>query len=310
MEKYVVGIGAANADIYGKSNIKIRPHYDHPSIIKTTVGGVTRNVLENISKLGIKTKLLTAVGDDLYGQFVIDESRKAGIDVNHVLKVKDGRTGIFMQVQDKNNDMHLALCDMSISKNIDIKYIKTKEKLIKGAEAIILDPSLENEVIEYIFDNFNTPVFVDPISDLYAKKIRPYLSKIYCIKPNRNELQVLANKTINNEDDLLEAYRKVNKKVKQLYVSLGSDGLLYKDECGIITKKSFVPVDKMVNASGAGDSCMACLVYGHINNMKADEIADYCLAAGTITIQSEEAINPKFSVKLIRKIIKENYNEL
>ena len=310
MNKYVVGIGAANVDIYGKSDIKIREHFDHPSIIKTAVGGVTRNVLENISKLGIETKLLTAVGDDIYGQLVLDKSKKAGIDVSHVLKVKNGRTGIFMQVQDSNNDMHLALCDMSISKNIDIKYVKANASVIKNAEVIVLDPSLDKEVITYILDNFKVPVFVDPISDLYAKKIRPYLSKIYCIKPNLSELSVLANMTIDNDDDLFDAYKKVNKKVKQLYVSLGRKGSLYKDDFGFMTKKNFRPVEKMVNASGAGDSCMACLVYGHINNMNMDKTVDYCLAAGLITIQSEETINPKFGVKLIRKVIKENYDEL
>ena len=40
-EEYVVGIGAANLDIYGKSLIDFKPKYDHPSKITTSVGGVT-----------------------------------------------------------------------------------------------------------------------------------------------------------------------------------------------------------------------------------------------------------------------------
>ena len=34
-EDYVVGIGSANLDIYGKSLIDLKPKYDHPSKITT-----------------------------------------------------------------------------------------------------------------------------------------------------------------------------------------------------------------------------------------------------------------------------------
>ena len=308
MDKYVVGIGAANVDIYCKSNIRIREHYDHPSIINTTVGGVTRNILENIARLGVNAKILTAIGDDIYGGLVKEKSKEAGIDVDDVLVVKGGHTGIFMQVQDNNNDMHLALCDMSISKNIDVKYLSSKKKVFKNAEAIILDPSLDNEVIEYILDTYNDiPVFVDPISDNYAKKIKPYLNKLYCIKPNKTELEVLASMKIKNDDDLNKAIKKVIAKgTKCLYVSLGSKGCLYADDNGNVIRRKFKAVNKMVNASGAGDAFFAATVHGFVNGLTIGDTIDKALAAGIVAIQSETTINPKMSVKLLNKIIKEN----
>ena len=306
-EKYIVGIGAANVDVYAKSNIKIREHYDHPSIIKTTAGGVTRNILENASKLGVKTKLLTAVGDDIYGKLVIDSCVKANIDVKNVLTVKNGRTGIFMQVQDKNNDMHIALCDMSISKNINIKYLVSNEKILKRASAIVLDPSLDIDVIEYILKEYEKiPVFVDPISDLYAKKIKPYLNKIYCIKPNRNELQVLSGIKIKTNSDTLKAFNKLNNYIDKLFVSAGKNGCVYENENNQIIMRKFKPVKKMANASGAGDALMAAILYGFIYELDIEKTIDYALAAGICAIQDEHTINQNLSVKLLRKIIKEN----
>lgn len=304
--KYIVGIGAANVDIYAKSDIRIRPHYDHPSIIKTTPGGVTRNILENASKLGVKTKLLTAVGDDIYGDIVLDSCLKAGIDTKNILKIKGARTGIFMQVQNNNNDMHLAMCDMSISKNINIKYINSKDKLIKRAKALVLDPSLDIEVIEYILNRYtNVPIFVDPISDLYAKKIKPYLNRIYCIKPNRSELENLAGIKIKNNNDLLNAYSKVNSYTDNLFVSCGRYGCIYTNENNEIIKRKLKPVKEMANASGAGDAFMAALLYSYVNDLKVEKTVDYALSAGTATILDEHTINPNLSVKLLRKIIKE-----
>ena len=101
MEKYVVGIGATNVDLYCKSDIEIREHFDHPSTIRYTSGGVTRNILENITKLGLKCKLLTAVGKDIYGNYLLEKTVKVGIDNKDIAVIKGGRTGLFVQVQDK-----------------------------------------------------------------------------------------------------------------------------------------------------------------------------------------------------------------
>lgn len=221
--------------------------------------------------------------------------------------VEGGRTGLFVQVQDKNNDMHIAMCDMNILSHIDVEFIKKKEKVFKGASGIVLDPSLDKEVLDYIFDNFaDIPIFVDPISDMYAKKIRPYLPKIYCIKPNQSELGVLANMKIDNHIDLLMAYEKVLKKgVKKVYVSLGKDGCMYNDDDNHIYTRCFKAVEKMVNASGAGDSFFAAIIYSYVTGLSLDDTIDYALGAGIAAIICEETINPKLSVNLIKEIIKE-----
>lgn len=308
MDKYVVGIGSTNVDLYCKSSIPIKEHFDHPGVVNYTAGGVTRNILENISKLGLKTKLLTAVGDDIYGAYVLDELDSVGVDFDDVKIVKGARTGLFIQVQDANNDMHLAVCDMSILEKVDKEYIKKKSKILKKASAIILDPALNKDVLDYIFDTYkDIPIFVDPISDVYAKKIKPYLSKIYCIKPNKSELSILANSKVDTYDDLLKAYKKVLKKgVKKIYVSLGKDGCMYNDDEDIIRTRKFKEVSNMVNASGAGDSFFAAIVYSHVTGLNIDDTIDNALGAGIAAIMCEETINPKLSIKFLRRIIKEN----
>ena len=308
MEKYVVGIGATNVDLYCKSDIEIREHFDHPSTIRYTSGGVTRNILENITKLGLKCKLLTAVGKDIYGNYLLEKTVKVGIDNKDIAVIKGGRTGLFVQVQDKNNDMHLAMCDMSILKHINVEYIKKKAKVFKNASAIVLDPSLDNEVLEYIFDNYkNIPIFLDPISDVYAAKIKPYLEHIYCIKPNKSELGVLSGINIENHDDLLKAYNIVLAKgVKKIYVSLGKDGCMYNDENNVVYTRKFREVENVVNASGAGDSFFAAIIYSFVNNVSLDDTINNALGAGIAAIICEETINPKMSIRLLKKIIKEN----
>ena len=258
-EYYVVGIGSANLDIYGKSLIDLKPKYDHPSKITTSVGGVTRNVLCNLSLLKVPSKLFAALGDDIFGKIILEDCIKNNIDINNILTIKDASSGVFMQILDNKNDMHMALCDMSINQNIIVNYLKKNENILKNAKIIFFDPSLPLDSIEYLVNTFGEKIYLDPLSDEYAKKIKPFINRIYTLKPNKTELEVLSDTKINNEEDLEKACKIIiDKGVKKLYVTLGEKGaLFYSKEKKI--RKRFRPVENMVNASGAGDSFLQLL---------------------------------------------------
>ena len=304
-EEYVVGIGSANLDIYGKSLIDLKPKYDHPSKITTSVGGVIRNVLCNLSLLKIKTKLLTAIGEDIFGNIIIENCIKNNIDINNIIKIKNEQSGVFMQIFDNKNDMHMALCDMSINKNITKEYLIKNENILKEAKIIIFDPSLPNESIEYLINNYGDKIYLDPISDEYSNKIKPYINKIYAIKPNKTELEILSDITIKNEEDLNKACNIIIKKgIKKLYVTLGDKGAIYYSKDKIIRKK-FKPIENMINASGAGDSFFATIIYGEMKKLDENESLEFAMAAGILTVKSNETISAELSIENLKRIVKE-----
>ena len=63
-QPYIVGVGAANADLNGASLAPIHLRDSNPGHISLSAGGVTRNVCENLARLGADVKLLSCVGDD------------------------------------------------------------------------------------------------------------------------------------------------------------------------------------------------------------------------------------------------------
>ena len=308
-DSYVLGIGAANMDIYGKANIKIRPHYDHPAKIGSNVGGVTKNILTNLSKLGYDTKLITALGDDGFASTIIHDCKINSIDYSNVITVQGASTGVFMQAQDENNDMYLALCDMSALESITPEYIERKKNTLLNAKLVLIDTSLRLDTIEKIVEicKDKVPLYIDPISDNYALKIKPYIHLFTCVKPNKTELENLSGIKINSDSDLCKACDSLlNKGLKKIFVSLGESGILYMDQDGNKIKKKLKPVKKMVNASGAGDACMAAIIYGTVNDLKIDKTISYALAAGKAAIRVKETINPDLSINLLNKILKEN----
>ena len=306
-KEYIVGIGAANIDIYGKSHIDLKEAYDHPAKIYTSLGGVTRNILNNLSYLNINTKLFSAVGDDFFGRSIIEGCKDNGIDVDNVIEVNNCGSGIFIQILNNENDMHLALCDMSIIKYINVNYLKERKKVLDNAKVIIFDPSLNIETIKYLINNYkDKALFLDPISEEYAKKIKKYIPYLHTFKPNLKELEAITNRKINNEEELIEACKKlINKGLKNIYVSLGKEGCLYMNDKEII-KRKFKTVKNVKNYSGAGDSFFAGIIYAYMKNLSINDSIDYGLACGRLTLDSRYASNHKLRIKNIKEIIKEN----
>ncbi len=307
-EPYVLGIGASNVDIYGKSRIRIRMHYDHPADIISSVGGVMHNIITNYAMLGLRTRMITAYGDDAYGKMIVEDFRKNQIDISDSLMVKGRSSGIFMQVQDENNDMFLAICDMFVLEELTPEFLFSKENVIANARLVVIDPSLSEASIETVIGlcKGKSPLYMDPISDNFALKMKPYVADMDLVKPNRSEL---ANLSGMKTDDLKDVERAcealLNRGLKKVVTSLGKDGILYMDGDRKILRR-FKEEKKMVNASGAGDALMAALIYGEVMGLEVEETIDYALAAGIAAVRSETTINENMSIGLLDEIIKEN----
>ena len=65
----------------------------------------------------------------------------------------------------------------------------------------------------------------------------------------------------------------------------------------------------MVNASGAGDSFFATIIFGNIKNLKEEESLELAMAAGILTVKSSETISPDLSLENLQKIINEENKE-
>ena len=74
---------------------------------------------------------------------------------------------------------------------------------------------------------------------------------------------------------------------------------------GKFAATTFKTVENMVNASGAGDSFFAAIIYGNINNLNENESLELALAAGNITIKSKETISSELSIENLKNIVKE-----
>jgi len=302
---YVTVVGGANIDIIGFPTDKLNMGDSNPGKVKISLGGVGRNISENLAKMDIDTKLITAIGTDLYGKKILDECKLSGIDMENSLVLKNKPSSTYLSVLDENRDMKVAVSHMDIIDEMDIEFIRKKSLVIKNSRCVVVDTNLKKEVIEYLVTNFKeVDFFLDTVSTVKARKIKEFIGAFHTIKPNRIEAEELTGIGINGEEDAKKAIGYfLDSGVRRIFISLGKEGVYYGDRQGIglIPSKEI----KMVNATGAGDAFIAGLVYSYLNDFNAKESARFSMAASIVALSHEDTINPNMSVKKIKEIMEE-----
>lgn len=306
MSDYILGIGAANIDISGFPYKQIVMHDSNDGPISTSTGGVTRNIIENLVRLGLPCSLITTVGEDLNGNLLLSDCAKLGINAEHSLVLPDKASSTYMAVMDDKGDLLVSICDMSIIKCLTPDFLATKEEHVKNAKAIVCDPSIPVETLDYMINDLSgdIPVFIDPVNTSYTKKIEPFIGGVDTFKPNQLELEYMTGIQINSIDDVHRATDKLLKTgLRRVIVSRGSEGCVSATSDGGFMVRSLKSVTEMVNATGAGDSLMAGIIYSYFNGYTEEQALDFGMACGIAAILSEKTINPKLCKQLILAIL-------
>ena len=308
MEKYVVGVGGANLDMHARSRNPVVMRDSNPSYMHTSAGGVTRNIIENLARQGVNCKLLTAVGNDSFGDRILRSCREAGVDVTRVYVSMDFPSSCYFALTDQVGDMLIGASDMRIVENLPFEYLDENRELLQNAEAVVCDTNPSREFIGHLTEivDGKTPIFIDPVSTTYSKKLEGLYERIYLAKPNLIELEMLSGVVCSTDDGIRRAADiLLEKGLSCIAVSLGGRGCYYADRQGREMFRSLRRVETMTDATGAGDAFMAGLVHGWCEGMEPESFIEYALASGIIAVNSTETINPDMSDALVKATIEE-----
>ncbi|KAK3157732.1 hypothetical protein QOZ80_2AG0127210 [Eleusine coracana subsp. coracana] len=86
----------ATVDAYPRPDDKIRT-----GGLQISGGGNAGNALTGAARLGLNTRLISKVGNDEFGETVLQELKEAGIDISHVIISDDGNTTFSYVIIDK-----------------------------------------------------------------------------------------------------------------------------------------------------------------------------------------------------------------
>lgn len=312
MKDYVVVIGGLNIDIAGLSGEIYRERDSNIGQVLINIGGVGQNIAQNLTKLEVPTYLVTVYGGDNFGKIAELECQKNNISLEYAEKVEKERSSIYLYINDNEGDLVTAINDMKIVEHITPEFLEGKLDFINNAKIVILDCNLSKETIEWICNNVTSPIFIDPVSVAKTDRIFNVLDKIDTLKPNELEIELLTGVKVVDEETARQAALELNKKgVKNVFVSLGADGILCSRDGEMVLVKPLAR--KIVSTNGAGDCSMAALVWTRFNyseDTPLKEVGLYTQAASSINVESLLAVSDKLNVKeLLRRVQEVSMNE-
>ena len=300
--EYVLVIGSAVLEISGKSEDRIRTGRRQIGTVHCTVSGVARNIAENLARLEIDTFLLSAVGEDDFGQRLIDQSTDAGIHCNHILQGSGGRTATSLILAQSENRT-TRLDDFAIVEFIDSDYLMEHEWLLENAALVVIDATLQVEALDTLFElavRHGVRVCADPTSPLMANRLCKYIPNLYLIVPNASETASLCDlqePATEPDQAISTAQHLVSLGANIAVVTLGEQGLAYADSSGGGYIRAIQT--EVIDTSGAGDAFSGAAIFGILNDVPIDEAMRLGVTAASLTLASEETVLPTLSQELL-----------
>ena len=297
---YVVVIGGANMDIGGIAYAPLVSGDSNPGRVRTSPGGVGRNIAHNLCLLGTDTRLITAFGDDDNGRRLTAFCGEPGIDISRSLTIHGAATSTYLFISGPDGDMAVGLNDMEIYSHITPQYLSSLSGFLNGAQLVVTDTNIPAESLHWLAENCTAPLFADPVSTAKAEKLRPVLGRLHTLKPNRLEAELLSGTAITDEGSLCRAADVLLQTgLQRVFISLGAGGVFAADH----RQYGHIPCGpaEVVNTTGCGDALMAAIVRATLDGQDLGETARTGLAAAAITMQSAETISADLNMAALQR---------
>jgi 5-dehydro-2-deoxygluconokinase len=304
----IICLGRAAVDLYG---LQIGSTLEEMGSFAKYLGGSSANIAYGCSKLGLKSAMLSRVGDEHMGRFVRNELASVGVDVSHVITDKERLTAlVILGIQDKEtfplifyrNDC----ADMAVDiKDFSAEFIaSSKALLITGTHFSTANTyNTSMKAIEYAKAS-DTKVIIDidyrPVlwgltglgdgesrfipSDDVSQHMQTILPYCDVIVGTEEEIHITGG-----SEDTITALKQIRKLSSSIIVlKLGPLGctVISSDIPDSSANFEVIKGNKVdiLNVLGAGDAFMSGFLRGYLRNVNLEKSANYANASGALVV--------------------------
>lgn len=279
-----------------------------------TIGGAELNVAIGASRLGIKTTFYSKVGDDEFGQYIINTLRGEGVDVSSIKKVSNKNTSVyFKQINADGSGKSFYYRDNAPITDItvkDIEKINFKEfdyLHISGVFVALLNKKLK--IIQSLMEKAKSSgvtVLLDPNirlktwdQDLASKCLVSLLPYADILLTSDEELETLKiSEYFENKQELFQKHN-----LKELVIKRGHKSTLYYDGKENFEVEVFTvnPLDTV----GAGDGFTCGYLYAMSQGYNSHDKIKFANAVGGMVT---EVIGDNEGLPYLEQVEKFLYN--
>ena len=254
-------------------------------------GGKGINVSRVLKTLNVPSTALGFAGG-FPGQFIDDTLKKAGIQTDFIEIDEDTRINVKLKTGDET-EINAPGPNISQTQfeNLlrQLKQTSKKDIVVVAGSIPKSVPKDVYEQIAKIIKQTGARLVVDAEKDLVESVLK--YNPLF-IKPNKHELEVMFDTSINSDEDVIHYAQEIMKQgASSVIVSLGGEGAIYVDHKHSL--KASVPHGQVVNTVGSGDSTVAGMIAGLETGLTIENAFKQAVSAGTATAFNDDLASYK-----------------
>ncbi|MCK5678823.1 MAG: carbohydrate kinase [Flavobacteriaceae bacterium] len=274
------------------------------------IGGAPLNVALRLQSFGVKTHIISRVGNDNNGKNLLQFISEYSLDTSLIQLDENHKTGCVQITLNKNGsasyeiEYPVAWDKIEVTDQI-VKTVRSSDAFIFGSLAS-RDEITKNTLIDLLqYTNFK----------VFDLNLRPpfytmgllldLMMKSDFIKCNDEELNEICTALNFKSKSIIKQIQFLSQKTqtKQICVTKGENGatLLYNDQ--LYNNNGYTV--KVIDTVGAGDSFLATLISKLLYKTLPEEALDFACAVGAL-VASKEGANPKLVQSEILDFIKKS----
>ncbi|HUB70217.1 MAG TPA: sugar kinase [Acidimicrobiales bacterium] len=288
----VICIGMSVVDVLARGVTDV-PH-DGSTVfverVSMSAGGDALNQAIILSRFGHAVSLMTLVGDDPQGRFLLGECAKSGVDVRGVTISRQFPTSTTVVLVGKDGErscisQHGGTADEYGLSDIDIGLISRGVKVV-SVGSFFCSEALDTDAVPVVLKAardagaVTVADFVQNRPDVTATDLVEVLPLLDYVAPSMSEAVQLTGKTLPDEaaEYLLDAG------AHNVVIKLGPKGALARNRSERIAVPSYAT--DVVDTTGAGDNFMAGFIHGLLRDRPLADCLQFASATAALSVRA------------------------
>lgn len=306
----LITVGRISVDLFAE---QINTSFSEPQTFHKSIGGSPTNVAVAAARLGHTSAIISKVGVDPLGQYVVKKLQEFGVNTDFVKVAESGLTPVVLASQDPPEDPKIifhrqpSAPDTQLTLNdIDSQTLLAAKIFWVSACALSNGETAKSAVkwlemrerrAESIIDLDYRPSFWPNVE---AARVAAQEAISHCTIAIGNiaECQV----ALGISDPQAAADDLLNRGVRLAIVKMGGDGVL------LATKEERIVIEplsiKLVCGLGAGDAFGGALVHGLLSGWSLKQIGEFANAAGAYLASELMCSDAMPTIEVLNSFIK------
>ncbi|MGN7396165.1 ribokinase [Peribacillus frigoritolerans] len=239
----------------------------------TVPGGKGANQAVAAARLGAEVSMVGCVGDDVYGEIILDNLKKNHVNTKYVEPVTGSASGTAHITLSEDDNSIIVV--KGANDFITPEYVEKAKKVIEESDIVLVQQEIPEETVEYLADLCNMLQKRLLLNPAPARKLsEAVIQQASFLTPNEHEFEILFDGR--DRTEVLTEYP------NKLFITEGKNGVRYFDG----HEEKVVPSFEVeaVDTTGAGDTFNAAFAVAVAEGKSFDESLLFANRAASISV--------------------------